>query len=103
MSDQFLSAGELGSCLSEIEIIAIQHLPRASPYLITGVSQSQLSVARHYGGCQYQGQEYVYVQTTDELVRADVARLVSRLRTAAAKRARTEARERGDQAQGDLL
>lgn len=92
-----------GSCLSDAELLAIQHLPRANPYLITGVSQSQLSVARHYGGCQYQGQEYVYVQTTDELVRADVARLVSRLRTAAAKRARTEARERGDQAQGDLL
>ena len=103
MTDRPLSAAELGSCLSELEIIAIQHLPRDTPYLIQHISRTQLSVARHAGGCRYQGREYVYMPETDELLRRDVARLVTRLRKLDAKRTRTEARQRGERAQGDLL
>lgn len=103
MNDRPLSAAELGSCLSELELLTIQHLPRDTPYLIQHISRTQLSIARHAGGCRYQGQNYVYMPTTDELVRADVARLVTRLRGLEAKRERTEARERAEQAQGDLL
>lgn len=37
------------------------------------VSQTQLSVARHYGGCTVNGVEYVYDPTTDTLTRKSLA------------------------------
>lgn len=38
------------------------------------VSSSQLSIARHYGGCKVDGAHYVFDPTTDTLVRADVVK-----------------------------
>jgi len=39
---------------------------------MTNVSMTQLSIARHYGGCTYQGDSYTYLPHTDELIRDDV-------------------------------
>ena len=39
---------------------------------MTNVSMTQLSIARHYGGIRYNGDQYKYFADTDELVRDDV-------------------------------
>jgi len=38
------------------------------------VSQTQMSIARHYGGMKVNGQAYIYDPTTDTLVRQDVVK-----------------------------
>ena len=43
-----------------------------APERITGVSSSQFSIARYYGGCKAFGKDYMYIRDTDELVRADI-------------------------------
>lgn len=95
MNDAPLSAAERGSCLSELEIIAIQHLPRHAPYTIIGVSRSQLSVARYAGGCEVYGEMYRYMPETDELIRDDVFRLVSKLRRQTRKREQARGEQGG--------
>lgn len=66
--------------LTEAELEAIQHLDRSAPYCIQGVSNGQLSVARLYKCCTFQGRFYVYFQATDELIREDVLKFVAKLR-----------------------
>jgi hypothetical protein len=44
----------------------------SAPDEIHGVSQSQFSVARHFGGCTFQGRIYVYDKDRDVLVREDI-------------------------------
>lgn len=41
------------------------------PIVILGVSQSQLSIAKYYGGARVYGKEYRYIPERDALVRAD--------------------------------
>ena len=36
------------------------------------MSQTQLSLARYSGGCNYNGDHFIYFPPTDELIRADV-------------------------------
>lgn len=43
-----------------------------APDEIHHVSQSQFSVARHFGGCTYMGQSYIYDAGQDRLIRRDV-------------------------------
>lgn len=45
-----------------------------APERIYGVSFSQFSVARYYGGCKYSGETYHYDASTDSLVRMDIWR-----------------------------
>jgi hypothetical protein len=68
--------------LTDAERDALQAttLNHSTPFIIQGVSQSQFSVARHYGGCTFQGQSYVYVPGADELVRADVVKWLAKHR-----------------------
>lgn len=66
--------------LTEAEIEAIQHLPRDTPYCIQGVTQTQFSVARHYGAIRFNGHLYTYFPATDELIRDDVLNFVAKLR-----------------------
>ena len=47
-------------------------LHKRTPYGIRHVSMTQLSIARHYGGIKYNGDEYTYLPKTDELIRNDV-------------------------------
>ena len=42
------------------------------PEEIHNVSQSQFSVARHYGGCTFSGAHYTYDAERDVLVRDDI-------------------------------
>lgn len=70
------------SHLTEPELKALDEskLSRATPFMITGVSNSQFSIARHYGGLTFNGSEYVYVPPTDELIRADVVKWLTKRR-----------------------
>lgn len=43
------------------------------------VSMSQLSVARYYGGCKVNGQDYTYNPADDSLIRNDVIRFLKKL------------------------
>lgn len=72
--------------LTPEEEAAIQHLPRATAYLIRGVSTSQFSVARHYGGAVFNGARYFYIPETNELIRADVLKFIQARRRVTAKR-----------------
>ena len=47
-------------------------LHRKTPFGMTNVSMTQLSIARHYGGIKYNGESYTYLPHTDELIRDDV-------------------------------
>lgn len=40
----------------------------SKPIFITGVSNTQLSIARHYGGINYNGCTYKYIPSKDALV-----------------------------------
>lgn len=73
--------------MTEAEIDALQStkLDRATPFAISGVSLSQLSIARHYGGCTFQGRSYIYLPETDELLRDDVVKWLAKHRKAQRK------------------
>lgn len=43
-----------------------------APEKLYRISQTQLSIARYYGGCIFQGKEYVYNPEDDTLTRIDV-------------------------------
>jgi hypothetical protein len=74
---------EVESFLCEGEIAALQDskLHRRTPFLIQGVSSGFFSVARHTGAIRLNGDEYTYHPETDELVRDDVLRFVSNLKS----------------------
>lgn len=59
-----------------------------APEEIHGVSRSQFSIARHYGGITYMGHRYVYEAGRDVLVRADVLKARKRAERAAKKEAK---------------
>lgn len=69
----------------EIEALQATKLDRATPFVICGVSRSQLSIARFYGGCKFQGRNYSYIPTTDELLRDDVVTWLAKHRKAQRK------------------
>ena len=74
-----------------------------SPEEIYRVSQSQFSIARHYGGVQFNGKYYVYDPARDVLIRRDV--LAAREKAAREEKSRTEAEKRqaAKTAQGSLF
>lgn len=70
---------------TELLLLDLSDLPRDTPFLIRGVSHTQLSIARHYGGCTFQGKHYSYTPPTDELIREDVVRWLMKERKKAEK------------------
>ena len=64
----------------EIDAMNASSRNRTTPFLIRSVSQTQLSIARHYGVLKYNGQDYTYLDDSDELVRDDVLKFVHKLR-----------------------
>ena len=47
-----------------------------------GVSKTQLSIARHYGGCKVQGKHFVYNPIDDSLIREDVVKWIAKRKKA---------------------
>ena len=72
---------------------------RSAPFAICGVSHSQFSIALYYGGAVYQGFRYVYNPATDELIRPDVFKLITKRRKAQAKQKLSESKAK----QGSLI
>jgi hypothetical protein len=70
--------------------LMLSGLSQSTPFCIRGVSNTQLSVARHFGACTYQGESYSYIPPTDELVRRDVVTWISKQRKAAEREAKRE-------------
>lgn len=70
-----------------------------TPEEIHGVSQTQLSVARYYGGCRLNGAEYVYDYSRDVLIRADVLKR----RQAEEKKAKQQRKKVAKEKQGELF
>lgn len=72
--------------LTDDERAAILARPKSPaespPWQIFGVSRSQLSIARHYGGCKYNGHGYAYDPIDDSLTRDDVLKAVMKMRRA---------------------
>lgn len=93
--------------LTDAEILALelQHPPlQVDPaWQYADISQTQLSVARHYGGATIDGWAYVYDARDDSLTRGDVHRIVMALRRAAEKAERTAKKEAARATQGGLL
>ena len=63
--------------------------------MIRGVSQTQFSIARHYGGVSFSGQNYTYLPVTDELIRDDVANWLAKRRREERKSADIEPAQLG--------
>ena len=74
-----------------------------APDEIHHVSQSQFSVARHFGGCTYMGQSYIYDAGQDRLIRRDVYLARLKQGKAEAKALRDAERQRWTAAQKHLL
>ena len=74
-----------------------------APEEIHGVSQSQFSVARHFGGCSYMGQSYIYDAGQDRLIRRDVYLARLKQGKAEAKALRDAERQRWTAAQNVLI
>ncbi len=85
------------SYLTDAELAALQEsaLDPFTPFAIQGVSRTQLSVSRHYGGCTYNGAHYVYNPVTDELIREDVLKWIGKRRNEErkAEKRETEAKQ----------
>ena len=75
---------------SELEALGSSGLPKDTPFLIRGVSHTQFSVARHYGGATVNGWAYAYLPDTDELIRQDVMKWLKRRRKMESKQSETK-------------
>ena len=74
-----------------------------APDEIHHVSQSQFSVSRHFGGCSYMGQSYIYDAGQDRLIRRDVYLARLKQGKAEAKALRDAERQRWTAAQNTLI
>lgn len=89
------------------DLAAIDRLikPPEPPERIYGWMESQLSVARHYGGCRVHGAKYVIAPQEDgqPLVRWDVLKREAKAKKDADKAERVAQKSAAKQAQGGLL
>ena len=70
----------------EIDALQSSKLTRETPYVMRDVTHGMFSVARYYGGANYNGASYTYMAPTDELVRDDVVKWIKKRRKAAIAR-----------------
>ena len=65
---------EGGVAVASSDLLGVEAcgLHRRTPYGMTNVSMTQLSIARYYGGITFNGDSYTYLPHTDELIRDDV-------------------------------
>lgn len=74
-----------------------------APEEIHNVSYNQLSVARHFGGCKFQGASYHYDSSRDALIRMDVWQSRMREESAAGEAARAADKAKWEAMQGWLF
>jgi hypothetical protein len=77
--------------------------PEAPALAYRDVSNTQLSIARHYGGCTVNGASYYYYPDTDELIRHDVFRWVEKRRADAVIEQRQGEEHAAKLAQGTMF
>ena len=82
----------------ELLLAEIAGLPTDPPMMYSHVSQTQLSIARHYGAATINGRTYIYDFDADTLIRDDVLAFVRRQR-----RKRLSLREARPDTTGDLF
>lgn len=58
----------------EIQAMNEQLANKSAPFIITGVTGSMFSTARHYGGMKFRGFEYDFNAIEDALYRRDVVK-----------------------------
>ena len=84
------------TAIPDADLLALQFagLPvvQHAPFLITGVSSSIYSTARHAFGATVQGYAYTYLPDTDELIREDVAKWLRKRRADEAREQKRLAR-----------
>ena len=68
---------------TDYEIAAIQHMGRATPYIINNISTGMFSIARHYGGMTYNAHHYTYFSKHDVCIRDDVVKALMQIRMTA--------------------
>ena len=74
-----------------------------APERIYHVSHGQFSVARHFGGCKFQGKHYYYDAENDALVRHDVWKKELKEDKDKAKRIAKAEKEKWEKLQQSLL
>jgi hypothetical protein len=58
--------------------VAIMDKFGCEPLAYANVSYTQLSIARHYGGCKVQGRHFIYNPIDDSLIREDVVKWLAK-------------------------
>jgi hypothetical protein len=76
-------------------------LHRKSPFGITNVTQTQFSIARYYGGINFNGSMYIYCPDTDELIREDVMKW--KAKQLKAKQLKTKNKKQSENSQQELI
>ena len=71
----------------EVAALSVGLQDQRAAWLYRFVSQTQLSIARHFGGITVNGKNYVYFPETDELIRDDVLAELRKMRKAKAEEA----------------
>jgi hypothetical protein len=73
---------QLRSYLTETEWSAVfERFGLQETLAYANVCDTQLSIARHYGGATVNGRSFYYLPDTDELLRRDVFRWIERRRS----------------------
>lgn len=72
----------------EVAVLNLTDLDRKVPFVITSVTGSMFSTARHYGGIKFQGFEYDFNAIEDALYRRDVVQWLTAYRREATKAAK---------------
>ena len=93
--------------MSHDELNALDSLlkPPGPPERIHGWQRTQMSIARYYGGINYNGASYTVAinEPGQPLVRDDVLQREAKAAKEAAKAARLAAKQRAQEAQKDLM
>lgn len=64
--------------LKEHQAALIEKFGADAKIAFAGVSMSQLSIARLYGGCKVNGHSFIYNPTDDSLIREDVVKWMAK-------------------------
>jgi hypothetical protein len=72
----------------EIDELNFSGLDRKAPFVITCVTGSMFSTARHYGGMKFRGFEYDFNAMEDALYRRDVVQWLAAYRSESTKAAK---------------